>query len=84
MAEPFSYERWYMLDVYPSRAAALEEARKRRTTDEPGMWVYQIRTARNGGYALYKARRMSDSEMQRTRYYNRRMREDSSGQRKMF
>lgn len=80
----YSYERWYALDKYDTREHALAEARARMRTDEPGQWVYQIRKGQTGGYVLYKARRMSDSEMSRTRDINRRMRQDASGQRRMF
>lgn len=78
------YDRWYFLDVFDKRADAVAEARQRRKTDEPGLWVYRIRKSQHSNrWTLEKSRRMSDSDMSRVRHFNRRIREDNSGQRRM-
>lgn len=74
----FGYDRWYFLDVVPSRKEAVEVARKRRATEEPGSWVYRIRRGRNG-WTIEKAARMGAKEMEHTRKSNRKLRETESG-----
>lgn len=78
-----SYDRWYAIgENCETRPEAVAFARLMRTHDEPG-WVFRVVTG-NHGFYVQKAKRMTPSEMAHTRYWNRRFREDASGQRKLF